>query len=99
MPQMHLPNLWLLLVYFLFCLSPIFQTTINGDGEKENRGPNVDVGIEGNSGSDGKSEWSEIVQACVKEGWWACFEKSIGVWSKGKEEARMTEEDMENASG
>ena len=45
------------------------------DGEKEDRGPNGDVGIEGNSGSDGKSEWSEMVRACVKEGWWACFEK------------------------
>ena len=50
------------------------------DGEKEGRGPNGDVGIEGNSGSDGKSE------ACVKEGWWACFEKSIGVWSEGNKD-------------
>ena len=24
--------------------------------------------IEGNSGSDGKSEWSEMVRACVEEG-------------------------------
>ena len=38
------------------------------DGEKEDRGPNGDVGIKGNSGSDGKSEWSEMVRACVKEG-------------------------------
>ena len=30
------------------------------DGEKEERGPNGDVGIEGNSGSDGKGEWSEM---------------------------------------
>ena len=36
--------------------------------EKKRLGPNGDVGIEGNSGSDGKSEWSEMVQACVKEG-------------------------------
>ena len=28
------------------------------DGEKEDRGPNGDVGIEGNSGSDGKGKWS-----------------------------------------
>ena len=35
----------------------------------------------------------------VKEGWWACFKKSIGVWSEEKEEGRTTEEDMENASG
>ena len=40
-----------------------------------------------------------MVRVCVKEGWWACFEKSIGVWSKGKEELQTTEEDMENASG
>ena len=38
------------------------------DGEKEDRPPNGDVGIEGNSGSDGKSEWSEMVRACVEEG-------------------------------
>ena len=37
-------------------------------GEKEARGPNADVGIEGNSGSDGKGEWSEMVQACIEEG-------------------------------
>ena len=30
-------------------------------------------------GSDGKGEWSEMVQACVEEGRWACFEKSVGV--------------------
>ena len=29
---------------------------------------NADVGIEGNSGSDGKDEWSEMVRACVEEG-------------------------------
>ena len=56
------------------------------DGEKEDRGPNGDVGIEGNSGSDGNflGQWSKMVQACVEGGWWACFEKSIiGVWSEG----------------
>ena len=68
------------------------------DGEKEDRGPNGDVGIEGNSSSDGKDEWSEMVRACVEEGWWAYFEKSIGVWSEGQEEARITKEDVEDAS-
>ena len=38
------------------------------DGEKEDRGPNGGVGIEGNNGSDAKGEWSEMVRACVKEG-------------------------------
>ena len=38
------------------------------DEEKEDRGPDGDVGIEGNSGSDGKGKWSEIVRACVEEG-------------------------------
>ena len=52
-----------------------------------------------NSGSDGKGKWSEMVQACVEEGWWACFEKSVGVWREGQEEARMTKEDVEDASG
>ena len=47
-----------------------------------------DFGTEGNSGSDGKGEWSEILWACVEEGWWACFEKSVVVWSEGQEEAR-----------
>ena len=64
------------------------------DREKEIRGPNGHVGIEGNSGSDGKGEWSEMVQKCVEEGRWVCFEKSIGVWSEGQEEERMTKEDM-----
>ena len=45
----------------------IFHTD-KTDGEKEDRGPNGDVGIEGNSGSDDKGEWSEMVQACVEEG-------------------------------
>ena len=34
--------------------------------KKEDIGPNGDVGIEGNSGSDGKSKWSEMVRACVE---------------------------------
>ena len=38
------------------------------EGEKEDRGNNEDVGIEGNSGSDGKGEWSEMVRTCVEEG-------------------------------
>jgi len=38
------------------------------DREKENRGPYRDVRIEGNSGSDGKGECSEMVWACVEEG-------------------------------
>ena len=38
------------------------------DGEKEDRGPDGDVGIEGNSGSDGKGKWNEMVQAYVEEG-------------------------------
>ena len=36
------------------------------DGEKENRGPDGDGQIEGNSGSDGKGERSEMVRACVE---------------------------------
>ena len=51
------------------------------------------------SGSDGKAEWSEMVSACVEEGWWAYFEKRVGVWSEGQEEMRTTKEDMEDASG
>ena len=38
------------------------------DGEKEDRGTNGDVEIEGNSGSDGKGKLSEMVHACVEEG-------------------------------
>ena len=36
------------------------------DGEKENRGPDGDVQIEGDSCSDGKGERSEMVRACVE---------------------------------
>ena len=32
------------------------------DGQKEEREPNGDVGIDGNSGSDGKGEWTGMVQ-------------------------------------
>ena len=38
------------------------------DREKEDRGPNGEVGIEENSSSDGKGEWSEMVWACIEEG-------------------------------
>ena len=48
------------------------------DTEKENRGPDGDVRIVGNSGSDGKGEWSEMVWACVEERW-VRSEKSVGV--------------------
>ena len=40
-----------------------------------------------------------MLRACVAEGWWACFEKSVGVWSEGQEEMRMTKEDVEDKSG
>ena len=39
----------------------------------------VMLGLKGNSGSDGNGEWSKMVRACVGEGRWACFEKSIEV--------------------
>ena len=35
--------------------------------EKDDRGPNGNVGIEGNNGSDGKGEWNEMVWVCVEE--------------------------------
>ena len=37
------------------------------DGEKENTGPDGDVRIEGNSSSDGKGKWSDMVRAFVEE--------------------------------
>ena len=36
--------------------------------EKRGQRTNGDVGIEGNGGSDGKGEWSEMIRACVEEG-------------------------------
>ena len=54
------------------------------DGEKEDRTPNGDVGIEGNSGSDGKGEWSEMVRACVKEGCGHVLRKALEFEVKGK---------------
>ena len=68
------------------------------DVEKKRTGSNGDVGIEGNCGSDGKGKWSELVGACVEEGWWARFEKNR-VWSEEQEEARTNKEDVEDASG
>ena len=69
------------------------------DGEKEDRGPNGDVGIEGNSGSEQRRmEW-DGTGICVEERWWACFEKSIGVWSEGQEEVRTTKEDVVDTRG
>ena len=36
---------------------------------------------------------------CWGGNWWARSEKSVGVWSEGQEEARMTKEDMEDTNG
>ena len=49
------------------------------DGEREDRGPNGDFGIEGNSSSDGKGELSEMVWACVEE--WE-LERLLLEWGK-----------------
>ena len=89
------------LIFYRLWLVILRRTESNGesnvwcktDGEKEDRRPNVDVGIEGDGGSDGEGEWSEMVRACAEKGWWACFEKSISVWSEGQEESRTTKED------
>ena len=54
-----------LLSFYLFLRSMLWCKT---DGQKEDREPNGDVGIEGNSGSDGKGEWTEMVWVCVGEG-------------------------------
>ena len=40
-----------------------------------------------------------MVWACVEEGGWACFERSVGVCSEGQGEVRTTKEDVEYASG
>ena len=77
----------------------LLYTSDMTDGEKEDRGPNGDVGIERNHGSDGKGKCSEMVRACVEKGWWACFEKSVGVWSEEQEEARATKDDVEDTRG
>ena len=53
-------------------------------GEKEDRRPNGDVEIEGNSGSDGKGEWSEMVRACVKEDDGHVLRKALEFEVKGK---------------
>ena len=75
------------------------QCVVQNWWREKDGGPNEDVGIEGNSGSDEKGKWNEMVWACIGERWWACVEKSVGVWSEGQEEARTTKEDMEVASG
>ena len=58
------------------------------DGEKEDRGPNGDDGIEGGNGSDGKGEWSEMVWGCVEEGCRACLRKALEFEVKGKRKRR-----------
>ena len=47
------------------------------------RGLNGEVGIEGNSGSDGKVEWSEMVRACF-EGDGHVLRKALEFEVKGK---------------
>ena len=42
------------------------NSVIKTEREKEDRGPNGDVGIEGNSSSDGKGEWSEMVRYVLR---------------------------------
>ena len=46
-----------------------------------------------------KAKGAKWYGACVEEWWLACFEKGVGVWSEGQEEARTTKEDMEDANG
>ena len=43
-------------------MKSIHLFNIHYNGKKEAIGPNGDVEIEGNSGLDGKGEWSEMVQ-------------------------------------
>ena len=54
------------------------------DGEKEDKGPNGDVGIEGNSGSDGKGEWSEMVRHVLKRDDGHVLRKALKFEVKGK---------------
>ena len=54
------------------------------DGEKEDRRPNRDVGIEGNSGSDGKGEWSEMVQYVLRRDDNHVLRKALEFEVKGK---------------
>ena len=56
------------------------------DGEKEDRRPNGDVGIEGNSGSDGKGEWSEMVRP--RKTWRSQVEKESKSVDLKKEDAK-----------
>ena len=69
------------------------------DGEEEGREPNGDVRIEGNSGSDGKGEWSEMVWHVLRRDDGHFLRKALGVSSEGQEEVRTTKEDMEDPSG
>ena len=44
----------------------------------------IDVGIEGNSCSDGKGKWSEMVRACVEKGYGHVLRKALKFEVKGK---------------
>ena len=59
------------------------------DGEKEDRGPNGDVGIERNSGSDGKGKWRK--RGRPKKTWKTQVEKdckSVGLEEDALNRAR-----------
>ena len=64
------------------------------DGEKEDRGPNADVGVEGNSGSD-------MAEANGVRWYGHVFRRADGHDLKKALEfdVTMTKEDVENASG
>ena len=54
------------------------------DGEKENRGPDGDVRIEGNSGSDGKGEWSDLVRHVLRKDDGHVLRKALEFEVRGK---------------
>ena len=51
-----------------------------------------DVGIEGDSGSDGKGEWSEMVRAFVEEGDGHVLRKALEFEVKGKRRREQPQE-------
>ena len=54
------------------------------DGKKEDGGPNGDVGIEENSGSDGKGKWSEMVQHVLRRDDGHVLRKALEIEAKDK---------------
>ena len=69
------------------------------EGEKEDRGPDGDVGIEGNSGSDAKANGLRWYGHVLRRDDWHVLRKVLEFEVKGKRKWGEPKKDVEDASG